>query len=218
MEKNKNILTMFLLAANLLNQHSAAASSVFQINGLETMAAIVSENELPIDGIIIEAWLPLENIMFKKAFLKQMNLTKWQEKVQLSSATSLKLSQQSHGAVVQIISADLVEAVDYYHKLNQFTKLWAKNAPVGATMICSVEENLTNEACRYLLEDLLQTLPERLISATEDGAILSYSYYVEGVTPVLKVAEERVNLNIAFHCFETRTMIYIGSPVIFQQY
>lgn len=216
MEKNLGIMVILLMVVNVINADKTLYAQSFA-NGLDRLLTIVEKNDLPMSGIVLEGWLPMEQ-WGRSVLHEQLGIADAANDVTLSEATHLKIDEQSDQVVVQLISTDKDEALQYYHQLQQIAHLAAKDAPIGATVLCTIDEALDKNACCYLTYDLLEGLPAHLVSIIEENQMMSYAYHIQGIMPSMAVGSDDINLNIAYCVKDEQTMLYLGTPIIFQQY
>lgn len=228
MEKTIYLLFVLALSLNLLNAQQLQLLNLNyppkSPNALATITQLALDQNLPIEGIVLEGYLPLSDPEHLETLRQQLSLNDWSEAQEkaLTPQTTLKLTfkQKNDQTVLtfQLISTNLAQAEDYYQIFQQFSYQAAGDTPVGVTILSEIDEPLEAKACQYLTDDLSHSLSASTIATTSEGNYQNIALYTPQITHSLTIAKEQVNLNIAFFSKEESTKIYIGSPIIYQQH
>ena len=92
------------------------------------------------------------------------------------------------------------------------------NKPIGVTVIAQLPEVLDDKTMQELGGELQGSLqPRQSQIHAEAGQVQMYGDSPQ-LEDGLRVGGEQVNYNIAFVQQEKTTAIYLGAPVIYQQY
>ena len=216
MEKAMTIL----LAAMMLLQAGSLQEALRPANGLAALREAVSESALTVDGVVLEAWTPKANERAVAELAQALNLPELSSGGQQALGTygTVKLIRSGQAVTVQMILPEAAEAETYYQILSRWMTRYGQGRPAGATLLAHTEETLDVAGSQALVAELMGRLPAHLVSSMQQERLLSSAYQVAGVGPSLEIAGETVNVNVACVRMEKGMAVYLGSPVIFEQY
>ena len=191
-------------------------------NDLQRLVWLQSDFGLPVKGYVIEGWfcLPCRPGMQVK-LERELCLTSGEQQSTLADGsrlnTVLQFRDGYYNVEVQLITEHLDTAQSYYALWQGFADCNQPKQPVGVTMIYEWDEILSLAAQEQLAAELLRGL-----DVTRDGVILDLLGQTSGYSPQLRhcltIAGKAVNYNLAFRTINKRTVLYLASPVIYQQY
>ena len=215
----EKVVTM-LLAALMFLQAGSLQRTTFAPNGLAVLKEAAAQSELQVDGVVLEAWTPKAG---EKAVQELAQMLGAAEIVSggeqtLEAGGTVKLLREEEAVTVQLILPDPVEAEGYYQVLSRWMQRYGQGRPAGATILAHYAEELSPEGCQALVCDLVSPLPAKLVSSMQEGPLLSSAYEIAGVAPSLEICGEKINMNVACVAKAGQTAVYLGSPVIYQQY
>ena len=216
MEKAMTLVLMVLM----LWQMSSLQNTAWTPNRLAVLREAAGQSTLVVDGVVLEAWTPKASQRAVEELEKSLGLTQLTVCGQQSLGTDgvIKLRRDGQAVTVQMIFSNVDEAEVYYQTLARWMSDYGQGQPAGATLLAHAEEALSPQECQALSAELIAPLPARLVSTIEEGTLVSSTYQVAGVEPCLEIAGEKINVNVACVAQEKKTAIYLGAPVIYQQY
>lgn len=216
MEKTVTLVLMALMLWQMGSLQTAAMAP----NGLAVLREAAGQSTLVLDGVVLEAWTPKASQRSVEELGKSLGLVQLAAggEQALGADGVIKLRRDGQAMTIQMILSNVDEAEAYYQILARWMNDYGQGRPAGATLLAHTEEALTPEACQALSAELIAPLPARLVSTVAEGPLLSSTYQVAGVKPCLEIAGEKINLNVACVAKEKQTAVYLGSPVIYQQY
>jgi len=189
---------------------------------LQRLVWLYSDFGLPVKGYVIEGWfcLPYRPGMQVK-LERELCLTSGEQQSTLADGshlnTVLQLRDGYYDIEVQLITEHLDTAQRYYTVWQSFADCNQPKQPVGVTIIHEWNEILSLAAQEQLAAELLRGL-----DVTRDGVILDSlgqtSGYSSQLRHCLSIAGEAVNYNLAFRTVNKKTILYLASPIIYQQY
>lgn len=215
----EKVMTM-VLAALLFLQAGAGQRTAMPPNGLAVLKETAAQSELAVDGVVLEAWTPRASQRAVQELAQALaadTLTEGGEQ-SLANGGTVKLLREEQAVTVQVILSETLDAERYYQILSRWMQRYGQGRPAGATILAHLSEELPPEDCQALVCDLLSPLPAKLVSSMQEGQLLSSAYEVAGVAPSLEICGEKINLNVACVAKAGQTAVYLGSPVIYQQY
>lgn len=214
MEKILNLAAIMAMAAQL------ATAAIVPANGLAVLKEIAAHQQLMVDGIVCEAWIPEPSYRAAKALMNALAIdgVPASGEYALSEGTTAKVCYDSEQLIVQVVTTSASEGEYYYQKLYRWMACFGQGRPVGATVLAQIPEAMEADKCQALVADAMSQLPAQLRGSMQEGRMISSAYYVPGVAPVLKIAGQPVNINMACVRETDRTRLYLGTPVIYQQY
>lgn len=215
----EKMVTM-VLAALLFVQAGSLQKTLWPPNGLAVLRETAAQSELTIDGVVLEAWTPKASQRAVQELAQSLELNELADGGEqiLANGGTVKLRREEQAVTVQLILPETEEAEAYYQILSRWMQRYGQGRPAGATLLAHTAEELPPEDCQLLVSGLLSPLPARLVSSMQEGPLLSSAYQIAGVEPALEIAGEKINLNVACVAKGGQTAIYLGSPVIYQQY
>lgn len=212
--------TLSLLFSLLLPQ---PVSGEHTTGNLDRLHWLCSDYQLPVKGYVIEGWFSLPAYPgMQNKIMKQLQIPEGQQTGTLLDGsminTSLTRREQTYYIELQLITEKFQTAARYYTLWQSFIERYHVKKPIGVTVISQLPEVLDDKTMQELGGELQCSLqPEQNQMHVEAGQLQMY-----GASPQLEeglcIGGEQVNYNIAFVQQETTTAVYLGAPVIYQQY
>jgi hypothetical protein len=140
--------------------------------------------------------------------------------------TSMKpdeaLNMEPHSyLVVNIIGDKTFENLNIYNELIRAAIEEAGGTPDVSTCVTgSMEGRLDEEETRELIDEAFSAAGAKSLEALDGMGFFSGCGYTPKITEYIEVLGEKVNLNIAvrYNDFESKTFVWIGTPVISVEY
>lgn len=191
-------------------------------NDFLELAQVYQEYGLPVDGIVLSGWFPLEHKRQAEQYLAQH----WQlqagergKRITWQDGSVLRIVRSGQqGLEMELITDNLALANEQYSLWRQFACQFAQGQPVGITLCSNYEEQLGANACYRLADDVTRSLKAALTTNIQEEGHQSYTFYSPLLSQQLNVNGTVLNGNLAFVQHDERTTMYFGSPVIYQQY
>ena len=189
-------------------------------NGLDALLMAAGQGDVVVDGVVLESWTAQAGPRALGDLSKALDVAELGESGEAAIGTdgSLKWRKQGQTLTVQMILPDTAEARAYYGILSRWMRRYGQGQPVGATVMTHTADMMDMAQGQALVEQMVNILPARLVSTMQEDNLASSAYQVAGVEPGLCIAGERVNVNVACVVKNGQCAIYLGSPVIYQQY
>lgn len=215
------IVTTISLLCNMLLPQPVSADAY--IGDLERLHWLCSDYQLPVKGYVIEGWFVLPNRPGLQAQLEQqLQLKEGQQQGHLLDGSMLNSSLLRNGqkyyVELQLITEHLETAQHYYALWQNFADCYCVKKPIGVTVIAELPEVLDTAAITQLSGELQQSLQieqSNTVAVEQTQQICGYS---PQLYHTLDIGGEKINCNIAFVQQETKTAVYLATPVIYQQY
>ena len=218
-QKLANITALGLILQLLCPQ----AVSADDAGDLLRLHWLCSDFQLPVRAYVVEAWFVLSAYPgLENQLEQQLQIKEGQHQGQLLDGSSLNTSLLRRGAKyymeVQLITKQFKTAQYYYALWQGFADCYHLERPVGATLIIEMPELLDESAISKLAVELQQSLqadPAELLALEEIRQ-------VAGCSPQMKhyisINGQKINYNLSFTQRQSRTVLYLATPVIYQQY
>ena len=211
---------MCLLAMNLntvLQKPSAVETDDFAL-----LAKVYQEEGYPFEVVVLSAWFALEQANEAEQYLTehwQLSPLENDKRLTWQDGTTLQICRKK-GTVItmELISDNLTLANQQYKLWQEFSNRYAGGKPVGITFCSSYEESLHKNTRQHLAKEIAEKLATDLIIDLEQEDHESYTFYSAELSQSLEINGVRLNGNLAFVERNGRTSMYLGSPVIYQQY
>lgn len=215
------IVTTISLLLNMMLPQPVSADAY--TGDLERLHWLCSDYQLPVKGYVIEGWFMLSNRPGLQSQLqRQLQLKEGQQQGQLLDGSilnsSLLRNGQKYYIELQLITEHLETAQHYYALWQNFADYYGSKKPIGVTVITELPEVLEEAAITQLsgeLQQSLQMTQSNTVSTEQAQQICGYS---PQLYHTLDIGGEKINCNIAFVQQETKTAVYLATPVIYQQY
>lgn len=214
------------------------ALNIFKNNGL-----IINEIKLQVWGQISNSMEPYEVLDSKYRYITQylkLDQKKIAVQKELDGFMSVSHIEERRDALWQIsiqsipidenrgesylgllYVTDDVKAAGQNHclLLDMFDKMGFKEV-VGITMTSDLPGYITIENRQRMANNIARTVNGEFVEGIVDDNLTSMSYYSNRILRYLKIAEKKININIAMHYDESSdvTHLYIGIPLIYQDY
>lgn len=187
-----------------------------------TLAKLYEEEGYPLDVVVVSAWFAVENANGAEQYLlEHWQLSPEEEAKRLTwqDGSSLQICRKK-GTVItmELISSNLSLANQQYKLWREFSYRYAQNKPVGITFCSNYEENLNKNARYHVAKEIAEKLATELIVDIEQEDHESYTFYSTNLGQFLDINGVRLNGNMAFVERNGHTSMYLGTPVIYQQY
>lgn len=215
----EKVMTVMLTALMLL-QAGSLQKMACTPNGLMVLRETAAQSELQVDGVVLEAWTPKAGEKAVQELAQALGAAEIASggEASLEAGGTIKLLREEEAVTVQLILPDEADAERYYTLLSRWMQRHGQGRPAGATILAHYAEELSPEGCQALVCDLVSPLPAKLVSSMQEGPLLSSAYEIAGVAPSLEICGEKINMNVACVAKAGQTAVYLGSPVIYQQY
>lgn len=220
MDKWMLIGMLCLLAMNLntvLTKPVLAENDDFSV-----LAKLYQEDALPLDVVVLSAWFAVEAKNEAAQYLAehwQMKAEEESKRLTWQDGSSLQIYRKNETVITMELITDNLELANQQYKLWQgFSRLYADNKPVGITFCSNYEESLNKAARYHLAQEIAGKLATSLIIDLEQDDHESYTFYSTKLGQKLDISGVRLNGNLAFVERNQQTSMYLGSPVIYQQY
>ena len=212
--------TLSLLLSLLLPQ---PVSGEHTIGNLDRLHWLCSDYQLPVKGYVVEGWFSLHAYPgMQNKIMKQLQISEGQQTGNLLDGSMINTSfirkEQNYYIELQLITEKFQTAARYYTLWQSFIERYHVNKPIGVTVIAQLPEVLDDNTMQELGGELQGSLqPKQSQTHAEAGQLQMYGDSPQ-LEDGLRVGGEQVNYNIAFVQREKTTAIYLGAPVIYQQY
>ena len=211
---------MCLLAMNL--NMVVQKPTVVENNDFAALAKLYTEKEYPFDVVVLSAWFAVEPKKEIDQYLwEHWQLTSEQDSKRLTwqDGSSLQICRKNGSVItMELISDNLTLANQQYKLWQEFSQRYAQNKPIGITFCSNYEESLNKNARHHLAKEIAENLTTDLIIDLEQDDHESYTFYSTELGQHLDINGVRLNGNLAFVERNGQTSMYLGSPVIYQQY
>ena len=190
---------------------------------LERLYWLCNDYQLPIKGYVVEGWFILPDRFGTVAMLERELSLKEGDYVKILPddsrySTSVKKKEQCYYIELQLITEQFTTAKEYALLWQQFVQRHRISQPIGATVIAELPEVLEMAAMQRWSEELSRSMeikqPEQM--AMERG------YQMAGYSPqlseYLNLEGRNINFNVVFQAQEYSSVLYLGTPVIYQRY
>lgn len=221
MKRKIALLTTMSIIMNLFTPQPVGAD--FFTGDLQRLHWLCSDYQLPIKGYVIEGWFSLYNWPgLQNTIEQQLQLESGQHQGLLLDGSTLNTSVQRRGhkfyIELQLVTEHFETAQHYYALWQSFADGYKTTKPVGITIIAEFPELLEERAKEQLASELLQSL----CVEPQMGQVLNQSQQFAVYSPQLRhsleIGGQYINCNVAFTQREDKTIIYVATPVIYQQY
>lgn len=202
---------------------SQTTYAVSDISGLERLNWLCSDYQLPVKGFVVESWFSVADRNFTDEKLEKLlgvSFDSAQSVLPDGSSCAAKRSCENGKCYVelQLITCNVETALEYEKRWQSFANRYHLCQPVGATILVEFPEMMSENAMHELADELLYSLGVRAAEfcELEHGchAVADTAQMGEG----LQIGGQSVNVNLAFRQQDHKTMLYLGTPVIYQQY
>ena len=221
MRKKAALLTTLGLMVNLLLPQPVSAD--YLTGDLQRLHWLCNDYQLPIKGYVIEGWFSLYNRPGLQNTLEerlQIKAGQYQGNLLDGSALNSSMLQRGHKIYIelQLITEDFQTAQHYYTLWQSFADNYKECQPVGVTIITEFPECLTMHTREQLLGELQQGLGVDETALHYLDSVQQASGYSPQLRHGLKIGGETINYNFAFAERDSQTILYLATPVIYQQY
>ncbi len=207
----------------IVPQSAGGTCIINEGSALERLYWLCCDYQLPVKGFVVEGWFAFsERKNTAQMLKKQFGICQDVEKQILSDGSQYSIYIQQNGErrylELQLISHHAETAKQHELDWRHFARSHNIKQPVGVTILAELPEVLEEETMAELAGELMQSLDAKITSA---GA-LEQGYQISGYTAQLAeylvIEGQRVNVHLSLVRHENRTMLYMGAPVIYQQY
>ena len=221
MKRAMTILTAFGFMIQMAMPQTTYAVS--DISGLERLNWLCSDYQLPVKGFVVESWFSVADRNFTDEKLEKLlgvSFDSVQSVLPDGSSCAAKRSCENGKCYVelQLITCNVETALEYEKRWQSFAKRYHLCQPVGATILVEFPEMMSENAMQELAGELLCSLVvgESELCELENGyhAVAYSAQMGDG----LQIGGQSVNVNLVFRQQDNKTMLYLGTPVIYQQY
>lgn len=190
---------------------------------LERLYWLCTDQQLTIQGFVIEGWFVLPDRAWRDAVFTQYfeNQEGQQQKLLPDgSIYNCHMEQRKHKRCVefQLITKNYATASAQYQIWHDVMQRYQIQEPIGVTIVAELPEKLAEETIQQLGSELLQCLHTTYYDQQTDA----WGHQMVGYSPQLEhdlnIANQKININLTFQPEDTKTMLYLGTPVIYQQY
>lgn len=214
------LVTAMGILLNILTPQPVCAD--YFTSDLQRLHWLCSDYQLPVRGYVIEGWFALEDKAgVQRVLQEQLHLKMGQRQGNLLDGSALNTSVMRRGqklyVELQLITEQIDTAQHYYALWQSFADCYQPTRPVGVTVITQLPEVLDDSAQAQLTGELQHSL------SVEEGLVqLDSVRQIAGYSPQLQhrldIGGQLVNYNLAFRQNEQGTVLYLATPVIYQQY
>lgn len=214
-------VTALSVLMNLAIPQTVASDSV--PCDLERLYWLCADYQMPVKGYVVEGWFEMPNHLLTADDLEQQLQVKegaQQQRLADDSICSANVIRNRESCYVELqVVTKSIETAKNYHRLWQnFVYGHGISQPIGATILVELPETLTEDAMQQWGKELAQSLQaERFEQIT-----LTQGYQMAGYSPqladYLEIDGKKINFNLVFQAKENTTVLYLGTPVIYQQY
>lgn len=221
MKRKIALLTTMGIMMNLLVPQPVGAD--YFTGDLQRLHWLCTDFQLPVKGYVVEGWFSLYNWPgLQNTIEQQLQLEIGQQQGTLLDGSTLNTSVMRRGQKVyielQLITENFETAQHYYALWQNFADGHKTAKPVGITVIAEFPELLETRTKEQLTSELLQSLQvEPLADCILDPA-QQLTAYSPQLRHSLEIGGQLINCNLAFTQRENKTVLYIATPVIYQQY
>lgn len=123
-------------------------------------------------------------------------------------------------AGILVYTKDFSQGRIYYDKVKQIASIFNLEEPVGITATGTLEGQITQKKQTEIIENILYKVKALPQEGMQNYQLISISAYTFLCGEFLPVGDKKINLNIAmrYHFVDDKTYIYIGAPLIFEEY
>lgn len=220
----EKVVILFVIVGFCMNLNLLLTPQQVETSDLDRLIEVYRQQQLPLQGIVIEGWLPIHDEKSVRRYLEyHFDLPKGENSIEScwtdGSSQKIYLSQRRNMVIeFQMITENIDLAREQYRLWTQLSRFYAGNQPVGITLLSRLNEPLEAKTCQLLADELagdMQTTPGEAVQGVH---YQSYVWNTSQLQHRLKISGQAVNCNLAFVQQEDQTSIYLGSPVIYQQY
>lgn len=190
---------------------------------LERLYWLCTDYQMPVKGYVVEGWFEMPNRLLTADGLEQQLQVKegaQQQRLADDSVCSANVIRNRGNCYVELqVVTKSIETAKNYHRLWQnFVYGHGISQPIGATILAELPERLDENAMQQWSEELAQSLQAERVAQTT----LAQGYQMAGYSPqlsdYLEIDGQKINFNLVFQANENTTVLYLGTPVIYQQY
>lgn len=205
----------------LLLPKSVGADS--NIRDFDRMVWLSQDYYLPVKGYVVEGYFSLKNSLRVRQWLKeQFEISVGQGRKILEDGSQINYSVTKSGreydVEIQLITTQVRIARQYYMQWSALAQGSRITRPIGVTQIIEFPEILENKAMQYLSEELLHSISAENCEKISILSGLQMTAYTEQLHQSLSTGEKDVNCQLYFTIEKKHTMLYIGTPLLYQQY
>ncbi len=195
-------------------------------SNLERLYWLCSDQQLPVKGFVIETWFSLPERNYAASTLdilkQELDITEMQQQKILEDGSQYNANvtqqKQKYYLELQLISRQLETAKQYEQLWRYFSVKHKIQQPLGTTLIVEFPELLNDQTIMEIAAELVCSLDAAVI----DQCNFENGYQIVAFSPQLQdslqINNKSVNLNLFFCQREDRTILYLGAPIIYQQY
>lgn len=212
---------MFCLLAmnlNIVLQRPA----VVETNDFQRLAKLYEEEELPLDAVVLSGWFAVDSQGDAARYLEenwQMKQEESNKRITWPDGSTLQICRKNTKVVtLELISTNLTLANQQYLLWQEFSQRYGGRKPVGITFCSNYEELLAKNTRQHLAQEIAEKLTTVLTTDIEQEDHESYTFYSPKLSQALEISGVKLNGNLAFVQRSKQTTMYLGSPVIYQQY
>lgn len=221
MKQKIALLTTMSIVMNLLAPQPVSAD--YFTGDLQRLHWLCSDYQLPIKGYVIEGWFTLYNWPgLQNSIEQELQLEIGQQQGSLLDGSTINTSVLRRGQKfyieLQLITESFETAKHYYALWQNFADRYKVKKPVGITIIAELPEQLDDAAAEQLTGELLQSLHVEQQEEVLLDQLRQLAVYSPQLRHSLEIGGQEINCNIAFTERESKTVLYIATPVIYQQY
>lgn len=223
MKRNLTILTALGLLLPCLLPSLAVADG--NARDLERLYWICSDYQLPVRGYVVEGWFSSSNWVnrtLETELKKQFAIETDSQRIVLQDGSiwnsQIQNQKQNCFVELQLITENLSTAQQYYQRLQEFWQRYGIKKPLGITLIIDLPELLDDAAMKQLGGELLQGLEAKQIDCVSMEQGVQISGYSPQLFHQMQIGAQCINVNLAMMRQEERTVLYLGCPIIYQQY
>ena len=214
-----------ITALSLLMQLSMPKSIASSAAGtdLERLHWLCMDYQLPIKGYVVECWFELPAQTWTEKFLEQhFGNCGGKQQVTYSDGSiynsSVIRGKEKYSVELQLITQQFATAKTHYKTWQPLLQQCGVQEPVGATIVAVLPEVLKADTMQQFGGELLQSLAVEWFEQTP----LDWGHQIVGYSPQLEenleIAGQNTNINVTFQQQEDDTVLYLGTPIIYQQY
>ena len=200
-----------------------SATATVNTSSLERLNWLCSDYQMTVKGFVVEWWFVLPDGIISDVCLGEMLGVNLQKEVNILSDNSTcrisnKHEKSKQYVELQLITTNIHTAIDYEKMWKDFALRYHVHQPVGTTILIEFPEHMNKKGMQELTKEILTSLAcESVNTSTLENGYQAVAYSAQ-IRDAIIIGQEKVNINLAFQWEGTNTILYLGTPVIYQQY
>lgn len=213
-------VTALGILMNLAAPQTIAGESIS--GSLERLYWLCADYQLPVKGFVVEGWFEVPNRLFSADMLEQQLHVKEGAKQNLADggtcSASVTKNRESCYVELQVVTKSFETAKEYHSLWRNFTHRYGIAQPIGATILVELPEALEENAMQQWSEELARSLQADWFEQTALAQGCQMAGYSPQLGEGMEISGREINFNLVFQTDGNTTVLYLGTPVIYQQY